>query len=141
MQELKEMMANAFQDLELLTITSVGTAAPSPAPMASLNWSVQPTTPPLPTPIATTSIDTNSRISTTTVEPLEPVQASRAKCSTEGRSHDEHAQVLVVAAPTSAPTCSVQSAEEDTFTTAPAKCSIDCGSQDKNALPPMMLCG
>jgi hypothetical protein len=103
MQELKEMMANAFQDLELFTIASVGTAAPSLTPVASLSSLASTTTPPPPTPSAPTSIDTNSPISTTTMEPMEPVQASPARCSTEGGSHDEQAQVLVVAASTSTP--------------------------------------
>jgi hypothetical protein len=127
MQELKEMMANAFQDLELFTITSVGTTSPSPALVASLSSPVSTTTPPPPTPSAPTSIDTNSPISTTTMEPLEPVQASPGRCSTEGRIHDEQAQVLVVVASTSTliPLQDVQPLQDDT-TTITSKPSPTC---------------
>jgi hypothetical protein len=113
-QELDELWSDRRQGLEPFTITSVGTAVHSPAPMASLNLSAPPTTLPLPT--APTSIDTTSV----------PLQASSARCSTEGRSHDEHAPVLVVVVPDPSSTL----LEEQVFTTKPTRCSAKCQSHD-----------
>ncbi|CAL4899995.1 unnamed protein product [Urochloa decumbens] len=138
-RERREMERRRQRVDELFSTTSVGSATTAPAPFASLSSSASSTTPSASTPTAPTSIDNTSLTSTTTT--IEPLQALHERCSTPSRSHDERALAPVTTVPAPSSTSplkasalvaapAVAAAEEEVFTTTPAKCSTLCLSRD-----------
>ncbi|CAN6240548.1 unnamed protein product [Urochloa humidicola] len=128
---MKQDLERRLQRLEEMFPSTPRTSSP-PSPTSSIPIAPTPpssTTPSTPTPSAPTSIDTTTLIPTATREPLHPPPA---RCSTLGRSRDERALAPVLSSTSplqasalvEAPV--VAAAEEEVFTTTPAKCSTYC---------------
>jgi hypothetical protein len=74
-----------------------------------------------------TSSMASTTSTTTSLSTTEPLQSLPARCSTVDCCQNERTQELLAAVPS-------PSSITNTFTTAPAKCSTDWDSQDKNVL-------
>jgi hypothetical protein len=90
-QEIDEMWSayppgNKLQGLEQFTITSVGTATPSSAPVDSLSSPTSSATSPILTHTASASIDITK----------EPLQTLSVRCSTQDHSNDKRALAPMV---------------------------------------------